>query len=232
VAERLKAPVLKTGIPKGIEGSNPSLSSPSMKMLVVPRAAAFAVSVLLARPAFSEPNAEGASGGSGPASIGERRPALELDAIDGSFVNDARTKGRPLIIEFFATWCQPCHRALADVTEARKTAGNQVQLILVDLGERPDVVKRWAATANVPGNTIVAVDPGGSAARRWGARRLPTTFIVDARGVIRHINRGWGAGYRDRLQRWLGTIQAPAPSDPDPHPAPTAPASPATGEAR
>jgi cytochrome c biogenesis protein CcmG/thiol:disulfide interchange protein DsbE len=175
-----------------------------------------AVGMLIARPALPDTQTERqvGAGGSQPAAIGDPRPALDLDAIDGSFVNDARTKGRPLIVEFFATWCQPCHKALADVTQARKAAGTQVQLILVDLGERPGVVTRWAATANLPEDAIVAVDPNAAAARRWGARRLPTTFIVDARGVVRHINRGWGPGFRDRMQRWLQTIDAPAPVAP------------------
>ena len=32
--------------------------------------------------------------------------------------------------------------------------------------------------------------------RRWGCRTFPTTFLVDGAGVVRHINRGWGAGYQ------------------------------------
>ena len=45
----------------------------------------------------------------------------------------------------------------------------------------------------------MTLDPSGDTMRRWGARTFPTTFLVDRAGVIRHINRGWGAGYQARL---------------------------------
>jgi cytochrome c biogenesis protein CcmG, thiol:disulfide interchange protein DsbE len=153
-----------------------------------------------------------ATEGSGPAEIGRARPALELDALDGTLVNGARVAGRLLIVDFFATWCQPCHRALVDLTAARRASGTASQLVVVDIGETPEVVRRWLATAGIPGDVIVALDPKGVAASRWGANRLPTTFIVDGSGVVRHINRGWGPGYRGRLSRWLRNIAGPPPS--------------------
>jgi len=75
-------------------------------------------------------------------------------------------------------------------------------------------VQKWAAGAPVPPGALVALDPDGVAARRWGANRLPTTFLVDATGVVRHINRGWGPGYRERLTRWLRNIAQPARAAP------------------
>ena len=153
-----------------------------------------------------------AADGRGPAEIGAPRPALELDAIDGALVNDARVADRPLVVDFFATWCEPCGRALADMTAAKHAAAADIVLVLVDLGEPSDVVQRWMATARLPANAIVALDPTGIVARRWGAHRIPTTFVVDGAGVVRHINRGWGPGYRARLSRWLRDVAASPPA--------------------
>jgi cytochrome c biogenesis protein CcmG, thiol:disulfide interchange protein DsbE len=149
----------------------------------------------------------------GPATIGEPRPPLELDALDGSFVNSKRVAGAILVVDFFATWCQPCRRAHADLRTALQEAGLPgAQLLLVNRGESVAVARRWAEETALPPDTIVALDPDGVAARRWGASRLPTTFIVDAAGVVRHINRGWGPGYRARLSRWLRAMRPlPAP---------------------
>lgn len=178
--------------------------------------------VLLPSEAGSAPAADRRSGGNasapvseGEASLADRPrpqigapyPALELDSLDGAVVNAGRVAGRPFVLEFFATWCQPCHRALADLLVLRKTPGfPALAVVLVSVGEQPEVVRRWLASAGLPDDIIVTADPAGHASRRWGARRLPTTFIVDGSGVVRRINRGWGPGYRNRMARWLAKL--------------------------
>jgi hypothetical protein len=77
------------------------------------------------------------------------------------------------------------------------------QLVIVDVGEAAEKVAAFYATHTVPKGAKLVLDRDGTAARLWGQDRFPTTFVIDAAGIIRHINRGFGPGYEQRLRGWL-----------------------------
>lgn len=148
-----------------------------------------------------------------PVQLGDAAPGIELDDLSHDRVSLEPLRGHVVVVQFFATWCGPCHRALEDLMAVRQDArlapAQRPAVVLIDLEEPGEVVSRWASAAKLDASVIVALDRNATAAARWGANRLPTIFVLDAKGMVRHINRGWGEGYRDRLHRWLSTPAKP-----------------------
>lgn len=140
----------------------------------------------------------------GAPQICDAAPPLQLRGLDGAQLE--LPAGQVVVVDFFATWCGPCHQALAALDRLAQQHPGQFTLILVDVAEPRDVVERFFRSHPRPPGSLLALDPDGAAARRYGQRRFPTTFLLDRSARIRHINRGYGPGYPQRVGAWLSGL--------------------------
>jgi cytochrome c biogenesis protein CcmG/thiol:disulfide interchange protein DsbE len=133
--------------------------------------------------------------------LGDPLPTLDLAALDGKPVALAAT-GRVRVIDLFATWCGPCRESLP-VLERLRQRFPYVEFVSIDSDEDAATVERFARAMKLGGRVLV----GRGAYKALGAHTLPTTVIVDDKGVVRHINHGFGRGYEARMTRWLDELQ-------------------------
>ena len=124
----------------------------------------------------------------GVAAIGRPLPDAPLTRLDGDGTTLRSHIGRPLWINFFATWCRPCKAELPEIERRYTARGGQGLLVLgIDQQESPAEVlafaKRFHATYPM------AIDQGPAAAA-FDVARIPVSIFVDAQGTIRWIQLG------------------------------------------
>ncbi|MFQ5526286.1 MAG: TlpA family protein disulfide reductase [Thermoanaerobaculia bacterium] len=114
--------------------------------------------------------------------IGTEAPDFELTSLDGEIVRLSQLRGQPVLINFWATWCQPCiveHPVLVD--GARRYRG-RARFLGVIYQDKPDLIRRFIAARGGWGTTLI--DPGVRVALSYGVYGAPETFIIDKQGVI------------------------------------------------
>lgn len=118
--------------------------------------------------------------------VGRPAPALTLPRLgDGALLSIESLRGRPVIVNFWASWCEPCVRELPALqTFAARHDGPADPLVLaVNVGEDEATIRSFLAENEV-GNLTVLLDRDLVAGDAWGARGLPMTFLLDPEGQV------------------------------------------------
>jgi cytochrome c biogenesis protein CcmG/thiol:disulfide interchange protein DsbE len=134
---------------------------------------------------------------------GTPAPALRLQGLDGRPVDLAALRGRPVVVNFWATWCEPCVREFPLLAQAAAThRPDRLAVVGVLTNDRPAAgrafVRRHHAT------WPVGIDPNATTAGRWGAVGLPHTYFVRSDGTL--ASHQLGELTRDALDRQLALI--------------------------
>lgn len=113
--------------------------------------------------------------------------AVELESFDGQTFTLQRYRGRPLVVNFFASWCGPCAREMPDFARVHRDLSAEVTFVGVNLQDNPQ-----AALALVE-RSGVGYDLGrdnGALFEALGAVAMPTTAFITAEGEVLDVHGG------------------------------------------
>ena len=124
------------------------------------------------------------------ADIGQAAPPLKLPQVGAqSDLELASLKGRVVLLNFWATWCEPCKAEMPVFERAQQKYREQGLIVLgVDFQERDEEILAFLSQIGVTFPSLV--DRTGEVTRQWRATGLPTTFLIDRQGTIRDVRVG------------------------------------------
>ncbi len=146
-------------------------------------------------------------GANGLLSVGERAPAFELPTPDGGTLSSEELLGQVVVLDFWATWCPPCRRAMPSIQRLHDDYGERgVRVIGVSTSERRkgDPAGMMAAEGFDYGLLL----HGERVAPFFGVQALPTMYILGPDGTVLHASRGFDPGEDRTVRRVLDAALA------------------------
>ena len=132
-------------------------------------------------------------------------PDFTLDLLDGKKFHLAETKGKIVMLDFWATWCGPCIQAMPQVEKvAGEFAKDGVMLVAVNLQEGPDQIAPMLERHKL--KVSVALDREGIVADKYKAVAIPQTVIIDRDGKVARLFVGGGTHLDDQLRAALKSV--------------------------
>lgn len=123
------------------------------------------------------------------AEIDAYAPPIKALTFDGQAVDFAALRGRPVIINFWATWCAPCRDEMPQLQQLRdEIPSADLEILAVNLGESPETIAAWKEAFQL--TYTLVLDTDGRIATGYRLRGQPTTVIVSSDGIITRIFHG------------------------------------------
>ena len=131
--------------------------------------------------------------------VGDRAAEITLPDLDGNKVKLSDLKGSVVVLDFWASWCGPCKKELPALDAmAKGYAGKPVVFIAVNIDKEKANATRFLTSAKISSLRIL-LDPEGKSASAYDLPSMPSSFVIDAKGLVRHAHAGFNSGDEKKI---------------------------------
>lgn len=113
---------------------------------------------------------------------GGKTPPLELRSLDGKTRTLADHRGKVVLLNFWATWCEPCREEMPAIQKLQERYAGRLAVVAVNFGEGEPRIRDFLK--RVPVDFEMLLDTEQRSPKAWGVRILPTSFLIGPDGQI------------------------------------------------
>ena len=135
--------------------------------------------------------------------FGTTRYSLQLNNAEGERVWLEQFKGKPIFLNFWASWCAPCIAEMPEIAEAAKATEGNVAFILVTVEEDASAAQKLLDRKNID---LPLYTLAGSRPEELKSNAVPTTFVVDRQGTIVYKREGMASYGTQEFINWLKAL--------------------------
>jgi cytochrome c biogenesis protein CcmG/thiol:disulfide interchange protein DsbE len=123
-----------------------------------------------------------------PLYVGKPAPLFDLETSSGTKISLTHLKGKPVYLNFFASWCQPCKQELPFIVKQYPALKSRAVFLGIDELEAPPQVGPFAKQMGI--TYPIVIDPGAVGAA-YQIDTLPKSVFIDRQGIVRAVWRGF-----------------------------------------
>ncbi len=133
--------------------------------------------------------------------IGKAAPDFELETLEGEPFKLSDSRGKEVVVlDFWATWCGPCIKAMPSVMAAvDEFEGKGVRLVAVNQQEAAGKVSKFLEAKGWDLQVALDDDARSPVSSKFGVTGIPTTFIIGKDGKVSMVHSGFSPGLKDQL---------------------------------
>jgi thiol-disulfide isomerase/thioredoxin len=137
--------------------------------------------------------------------LGAAAPSFELSSPSGKQkVSLASYAGKVVVVDFWATWCTPCHESFPAYQRIAEKYGGKVAVIGISVDEDPAGIPKFVKETGA--KFPLAWDDGQITSKSYQPPTMPTSYVIDASGIVRFVHSGFHSGEEQEIETELDSL--------------------------
>jgi len=138
---------------------------------------------------------------------GQEAPEIGLADLNGKSVKLSALRGKVVLVDFWASWCEPCRESLPVLDKLSKTYRDEGLVVVgVNIDKTPELAREFLSKHKLTLSFAVVNDKKHDVAARYAPPTMPTSYVIDREGRVRSVHAGFRSSDAAKLETELKAL--------------------------